>query len=76
MRLVIDRRDTRMTHYNFDKELEEKIVKTIIEDCNGLLVTINIGDFIYLYLCRVGINFDDIVMEDRDGDKYLIYVRC
>lgn len=68
--------EVRMTHYNFDKELEEKIVKTIIEDCNGLLVTINIGDFIYLYLCRVGINFDDIVMEDRDGDKYLIYVRC
>ena len=31
MRLTIDRRDSRMTHYNFDKELEEKIVKTIRE---------------------------------------------
>lgn len=79
MRVIIDRRDSRITHYNFDSELVEKIERTLLIDCNGLLVTMYIGDIIYLYLINRGVDFNTIVMEEYDDERYLIYVdyvRC
>lgn len=67
--------EVQMTHYKFDRELVEKIERTILIDCNGLLVTMYIGDIIYLYLINKGVDFDSIVMEEYDDERYLIYVR-